>query len=62
MDFQALFIPNSLQVKKILPTLTMSHGCNSENARSIDKMIALRKSRWSTKPLLKAKATDGIVP
>ena len=40
----------------------MTHGCISENAESIDKIVALHKSKSSTKTLPKAKATDGNLP
>jgi hypothetical protein len=41
---------------------TICHGCISENAESIDKIVALHESKSSTKTLPKAKATDGNLP
>ena len=40
----------------------MTQGCISENVESIDKIVASHESKSSTKTLLKAKATDEIVP
>ena len=49
-------------VTEVLPALAMKLGCISENAKGIDKIVALPESRCSTKTLLKAEATDGILP
>jgi hypothetical protein len=43
-------------------TSMMRHGCISENAKGLDKIVALPESRCSMKTLLKGEATDGILP
>jgi hypothetical protein len=47
-------------INRLSPLLL--YGCISENAESIDKIVALHKSKSSTKTLPKAKATDGNLP